>query len=278
MKKTNERITVYQYKKSKRTIGIVKFGRGFFIFNVDLKTKSLSSLKYQKYFKRDSLHPTSYVVDVLKIIDGDSIRIEDPIFLEKSDLELDKWTHPTPLPDLPVRHFKELSKEELHWAGKRDGNVADRAFGYLITLALIIIAITTYHDLAILAAVIAVIAILTSNPVTGWKCSTKPDESLLHEIKEYKASLSHNDYVSKNFLDDTLKDFNNWKKLSPYQFEIAVTKLLNQQNYKVEVTQASNDGGVIPPLLASAKSRGFLGYSNCLGGTPPIAECGRTLL
>jgi len=36
--------------------------------------------------------------------------------------------------------------------------------------------------------------------------------------------------------------------------------------------------GVIPPLLASAKSRGFLGYSNCLGGTPPIAECGRTLL
>ena len=37
-------------------------------------------------------------------------------------------------------------------------------------------------------------------------------------------------------------------------------------------------GAVIPPLLASAKSRGFLGYSNCLGGTPPIAECGRTLL
>ena len=35
---------------------------------------------------------------------------------------------------------------------------------------------------------------------------------------------------------------------------------------------------VIPPLLASAKSRGFLCYSNCLGGTPPIAECGRTLL
>ena len=38
------------------------------------------------------------------------------------------------------------------------------------------------------------------------------------------------------------------------------------------------DDTVIPPLLASAKSRDFLGYSNCLGGTPPIAECGRTLL
>ncbi|MFT7224347.1 MAG: IS30 family transposase, partial [Cellvibrionaceae bacterium] len=30
---------------------------------------------------------------------------------------------------------------------------------------------------------------------------------------------------------------------------------------------------VIPPLLTSAKNRGFFSYNNCLGGTPPIAEC-----
>jgi len=35
---------------------------------------------------------------------------------------------------------------------------------------------------------------------------------------------------------------------------------------------------VIPPLLTLVKNRKFLGYSNCRGGTPPIAECGRTLL
>ena len=33
-----------------------------------------------------------------------------------------------------------------------------------------------------------------------------------------------------------------------------------------------------PPLLTLVKNREFLGYSNCRGGTPPIAECGRTLL
>ena len=35
---------------------------------------------------------------------------------------------------------------------------------------------------------------------------------------------------------------------------------------------------VIPPFLTSVKTRVFLGYSNCRGGTPPIAECGRILL
>jgi len=35
---------------------------------------------------------------------------------------------------------------------------------------------------------------------------------------------------------------------------------------------------VISPLLTLVKNREFLGYSNCRGGTPPIAECGRTLL
>jgi len=35
---------------------------------------------------------------------------------------------------------------------------------------------------------------------------------------------------------------------------------------------------VIPPFLASIKNRGLLDYSNCRGGTPPIAECGRILL
>lgn len=35
---------------------------------------------------------------------------------------------------------------------------------------------------------------------------------------------------------------------------------------------------VIPPFLASIKNRNFLSYSNCLGGTPPIAECGRIFL
>lgn len=36
--------------------------------------------------------------------------------------------------------------------------------------------------------------------------------------------------------------------------------------------------GVIPPLLTLIENREFLRYSNCRGGTPPIAECGRTLL
>jgi len=35
---------------------------------------------------------------------------------------------------------------------------------------------------------------------------------------------------------------------------------------------------VIPPFLTSVKTREFLGYSSCRGGTPPIAECGRILL
>jgi hypothetical protein len=35
---------------------------------------------------------------------------------------------------------------------------------------------------------------------------------------------------------------------------------------------------VIPPFLTSVKTRVFLAYSSCRGGTPPIAECGRILL
>ncbi len=43
-------------------------------------------------------------------------------------------------------------------------------------------------------------------------------------------------------------------------------------------SQSQKGATVIPPFLTSVKSRGVANYSNCLGGTPPIAECGRSLL
>ena len=46
-----------------------------------------------------------------------------------------------------------------------------------------------------------------------------------------------------------------------------------EQQRGISVTSSCN-----PPFLASIKNRDYLCYSNCLGGTPPIAECGRTLL
>jgi len=35
---------------------------------------------------------------------------------------------------------------------------------------------------------------------------------------------------------------------------------------------------VLRNVIPSVKTRVFLGYSSCRGGTPPIAECGRILL
>ena len=37
-------------------------------------------------------------------------------------------------------------------------------------------------------------------------------------------------------------------------------------------------GVVIPPLITEVKSRGYATFNNCLGGIPPIDECGRSLL
>ena len=41
---------------------------------------------------------------------------------------------------------------------------------------------------------------------------------------------------------------------------------------------ASSSDTVIPPLITEVKSRGYAAFSNCLGGMPPIAVCGRSLL
>ena len=46
----------------------------------------------------------------------------------------------------------------------------------------------------------------------------------------------------------------------------------------IEIPTGSVIQGVIPPLITEILSRGYAAFSNCLGGTPPMAVCGRSLL
>jgi len=51
-----------------------------------------------------------------------------------------------------------------------------------------------------------------------------------------------------------------------------------QGGFNTYLAYSGSDPDVIPPFLTSVKTRVFLAYSSCRGGTPPIAECGRILL
>ncbi len=56
----------------------------------------------------------------------------------------------------------------------------------------------------------------------------------------------------------------------------AQRKILNE---RIGAYKASpSEGVVIPPLITEVKSRGYAAASNRLGGMPPIAVCGRSLL
>ena len=64
-----------------------------------------------------------------------------------------------------------------------------------------------------------------------------------------------------------------------YWQEKAVFSCVNGVAYIIAAQRPVHPlGNVIPPFLTSVKTRVFLAYSSCRGGTPPIAECGRILL
>jgi len=77
---------------------------------------------------------------------------------------------------------------------------------------------------------------------------------------------------------DELKTLN-W--FHPISWLLASVQLVANPYYQKlfpNIPQNSYLENVIPPFLISVKSRGLINYNNCLGGTPPIAECGRSLL
>jgi len=64
--------------------------------------------------------------------------------------------------------------------------------------------------------------------------------------------------------------------ISTSNADTANTKL--PDDFEVTYNRESRSGTITPPFLMSARSRELINYSNCLGGTPPITECGRSLL
>ena len=66
------------------------------------------------------------------------------------------------------------------------------------------------------------------------------------------------------------------EELSALKRELARVK--KERDFLREAATYFAKESVIPPFLTSVKTREFLGYSSCRGGTPPIAECGRILL
>jgi len=244
--KTHKRITVYKYQKSGRLAGITRSTKyeGCAVLEVDIKCRSVKFNGFKKYIKMDNVYATDYIIDTLEVVENGFVHFESELILTKADLDLRKWGSAQPLAKLPVRHFEELSKEELYWTGEREGNVGERVGFIIVILALYALSFFTGNTFLIVVALLFSISALLNKPFSGWKVAKKPVPSLLKELKEYKNQLRHTRYLSATFLDEKLKKFSNWKKLSPQQFEVNVAKLLNQKGYDVSVTQFSNDGGI----------------------------------
>lgn len=244
--KTHKRITVYKYQKSGRLAGITRSTEyeGCAVLEVDIKCRSVKFNGFKKYIKMNNVYATDYIIDTLEVIENGFVHFESELILTKSDLDLGKWGPGQPLSKLPVRHFEELSKEELYWTGEREGNVGERVGFIIVIIALYALSFFTESGFFGVVAVVCSISALLNKSFSGWEVAKKPVPSLLKELKEYKKQLRHNRYLSATFLDEKLKKFSNWEKLSPQQFEVNVAKLLNQKGYNVSVTQFSNDGGI----------------------------------
>jgi restriction system protein len=256
MKEEVKRIPIYKYIKSRRLSGISsnsKF-KGYTIIDMSTDLRKIEKIRSVKYVKLDSIISTGYILEAIENIQ--KVSREEYSFsyrflriLTKEDLGEEKWKNTKLLTDLPVGAHPHISKEEELWAGKREGNI-----GAGIALFLWVLATWWWLYRAIMkdeAVIFAAIVALVSTfflVIFKWHPAKKANAEKLAELRAYKEQLRKNADLkqekAKTELEKLLEDYSNWEKLSPEEFEHALTFKLKKDGYDLHVTKYVGDGGV----------------------------------
>jgi restriction system protein len=243
------RYPVYRYKKSRKLIGVIRQGT-FRIVELSDNLNSIVNIREQKFIKFDAIEKTEYVIEVEEANDDKQWSVKLLRTLTAEDMNLDNYNENKSLEELLIGRYEHINREELYWAGKREGT-----FGENIPLILIT-AMTTFFavgliikdETSILFIIISALMIYACFTKTEWKRSRKADPLKIEELKKYKkimlenAEKKHSQMMSE--FEKNLEEFDYWEKLSPQQFEHALAVKLKELGYDLKTTQYIGDGGI----------------------------------
>lgn len=250
------RVPVQRYNKSGKLAAIYRHDGyvGYAVLELSPGMDSITNIRNPKFLKSGTFSPTKYEVE----IEEKKVRKEGNIttfnyrfvrILAPEDTDLHRWMSTESLGALPVSPEEGFTLEERAWAGEREGNLTGGIVLGTITIGTIMLSITAFlRDSSYLFfALIAVIAgwFFFTYP---WKVPRKSLPIKLDELKAHKENLRRQAkdrfLAARTAFEKALEDFSTWERLSPQNFEAAVSRKLEREGFKVKTTQYSRDGGV----------------------------------
>jgi hypothetical protein len=251
-----KRIPIYKYIKSGKLAAISSTPglKGYAVIDMSPDLRKIEKIRSVNYVKRDAITATGYILEAIENIQkvaGDQISFSYQFLriLTANDLDEEKWKNTESLSKLPISAHPHISKEEKLWAGEREGNV-----GVGIGLTLWVFATWWWlysalkrDDAVIFTALIASVSTYFLI-VFKWRAPKKASSEKLVELSAHK-ELLRRDAKSKQEqaitdIERMLEDYSNWERLSPEEFEHALTFRLKKDGYDLHVTKYAGDGGV----------------------------------
>ena len=252
------RVHVQQYKQSGRLVAAYRRQpyEGTFVIELSPNMKSISEVRNPKYVRMDSLSSTRYIAEIAEEEvqsegGGTTLQFHLLRILSPEDLDLDRWTSTASLADLPVSPEENyMPPEELAWAGKRDGNETGGIVLSAVTLAAIWYATQSGGEnpgffVSVVCAAVSGWCLIRY----PWRRSRPPLASKIEELEAHKLVLRQSAYsrlvTAETEFKKALGDYATWERLSPRQFEEAVSLRLKSQGFmNVKTTRFLGDGGV----------------------------------
>ncbi len=245
------RTQVYQYSKSGKLAAIVRQAGSYMVLSLSPDMRSITEVVNRRYVKRELLSATKYQIEAREIHTtnekGAFVSYRLVRVLTASDTDPERWQTTASLNDLPVSPEPELTAEEKIWVGERPGNIAAGATLVALTITLTATAIYASSGTSYFVGVLALISawFLFRFEWCRHKSGTpeKIDEvvSRKQDLRERAASVINS---AKTQFENLLHEKSNWDKLSPKEFEFAISTKLQKEGFQVSLTRYSRDGGV----------------------------------
>ncbi len=192
--------------------------------------------------------------------------------ITEADIDLRRWEKTTKLSELPVSPEPELTPEERLWCGEREGNIGAGVALSIFTVAMGILAakMVSRSDfdngwIFVLAFLGAGFALLRYR----WRPPLKMEAPRLAAVIEHKekirAEAIQRKKTARTEFEKALNSYSNWEKLTPEEFEHALSlRLRNDGCLDTRVTRHSKDGGIDikandpngRPIIVQAKKYG----------------------
>lgn len=245
------RLQVLRYNKSGRLVVIFQRSGyvGWTVIELSPDMKSIKDIRNPKYIKSETYNPIfKYNVEISEKevgTEGNSTIYEYRLIrvLSPEDTDVVRWMSTESLDALPVSPEEGFTPEERAWAGEREGNLGGGIVLGIITIWALGLSLAIGYLFALIAAVTG--WFLLKYP---WRIPKKPLPSKLDELKAYKENMrrqaKERSLAVRTAFEKALEDFATWERLSPQDFEVAISMHLEREGFSVKITQHSRDGGV----------------------------------